>query len=136
MKLKRWMVWCLIMFLLFSFGCVPVYHYQYEEPIDIIYDYPPKVINVYVPRHRPSPMYYYNGIYYSEPYTTMLYRDTHGRVGPRKIPNSVLRKIHRQHSHPPVIKKAPRNRQNFFQDAEVDQKYDRRLNRKRIRNRR
>ena len=144
-------IWCcVIVFLLI--GCGPVYRYQYKEldyipteiynkPLDM-YDYRHReIINVYVPRYRPLTMYSYGGIYYSEPYTTVLYRDLNGRVGPRKVPDSVLRKMHRQHNPSPrtapqnIIKKQRQQRENFFKSDQVDQRSDRKLNRQRTRNR-
>ena len=147
-----WFVWCIIILLaIFLSGCVPVYQYHYRDleyrPIDIhdrpldIYDSRHHgIINVYVPRYRPPIMYRYSGVYYSEPYTTMMYRDVQGRVSPRKIPNSVVKKIHREHSVPRrapqnIVKKQRQQRENFFKDDQVDQRSDHRLNRQRTRNR-
>lgn len=159
-----WFVWCIIILLLVLSSCVPVYQYHYRDleyiPFDIhdrpinIYDYRYRdVINVYVPKYRSPAMYRYNGVYYTEPYTTMMYRDVQGRLGPRRVPNSVVKKIHREHdasrrfpapkresslSRAPqnIIKKQRKQRENFFKDDTADQKSDRKVNRNRIRSRR
>ena len=141
-----WFVWCIIILLaIFLSGCVPVYQYYYRDleykpidmhdrPLDIYDSRHHRIINVYVPRYRPPIMYRYNGVYYSEPYTTMMYRDVQGRVRPRKIPNSVLRKIHRSHQvHPPPVKKT--KKQHIFTNPTMDQESNRRLIRKRIEDR-
>jgi len=128
-----WIILPLILLL----GCTttPYQYYELEyEPLEF-YDYPLSPgVNVYIPRHRPYPLYRFDGFYYDEPYTYMLYREQNGRVRPRKIPNSVLRKIHRSHQvHPPPVKKT--KKQHIFTNPTMDQESNRRLIRKRIEDR-
>ena len=71
-------------------GCV-VSTYQYEA-IDYNTLHPnlqPEF--VYIPRFRPSPMYLYGNMWYTEPYTIVVYEDDYGYRKRRKVPNSKLR---------------------------------------------
>ena len=115
-------------------GCgVATYQYpELEYKHYEIYDYPPyPAVPVYIPRHRPYPLYRFDGFYYDEPYTYMLYREKNGRVRPRKIPNSILRKIHQSHQvHPPPVKQ---KKKHIFTNPTVDQESNRRITRQRTR---
>ena len=81
-------------------GCVPVIYHRpippRYEPIDSMTNYRSRVEYVYVPRFRPKPMYYWDGMWYDEPYTYIVYQDVWGRVTPRKIPRRIMRNIDRQ----------------------------------------
>ena len=71
-------------------GCV-VSTYQYEA-IDYNTLHPnlqPEF--VYIPRYRPRPMYLYGSMWYTEPYTIVVYEDDNGYRKKRKVPNSKLR---------------------------------------------
>ena len=86
----------------FTSGCTPVNVYRYNDfeyrPIDVIdiYERPPRVYVheiAYIPKFRPMKLYHFNGMWYDEPYTRMLYQDVNGRVRPRRIPRSIIREI-------------------------------------------
>ena len=81
-------------------GCVPVIYHRpippRYEPIDSMTNYRSRVEYVYVPRFRPKPMYYWDGMWYDEPYTYIVYQDVWGRVTPRKIPRRIMKNIERQ----------------------------------------
>ena len=97
-----------IIMLLFSVtSCVPVY-----QPIDAIDIYEQKRVEVvYVPQYRPSPLYFYNGWWYDEPYTYITYQDLRGRIYPRRIPKSIMRDIDRRmlkKTRPTIIRPRPK----------------------------
>ena len=86
----------LIVFLSILFtGCV-VETYQYDrweyQPIDYNTRHPfirPEL--VYIPKYRPRPLYLYENIWYSEPYTIVIYEDGSGYKSRQKVPNSHLK---------------------------------------------
>ena len=86
-------------FLIFMGGCVPVMEYNY--PVDAIIIHEPMEY-VYVPRYRPRPLYYWNGMWYDEPHTHIIYQDVRGRVSPRKIPKRIMRDMERKDPVKPI----------------------------------
>ena len=87
-------------------GCVPVIYHRpippRYEPIDSMTNYRSRVEYVYVPRYRPRPLYYWNGMWYDEPHTHIIYQDVRGRVSPRKIPKRIMRDIERKAPVKPI----------------------------------
>lgn len=92
------------------------------EPIDSMTNYRGRVEYVYVPRFRPSSMYYWDGMWYDEPYTYIVYQDVRGRVAPRRIPKRIMRNIEKQRPVKPITPQRSYNK-------------DRDRNRERIRTR-
>ena len=80
---------------LFIVGCItPAYQYEWweYESIDSNIQHPiirPEL--VYIPRHRPRPLYLYENYWYAEPYTIVIYEDDSGYRSRQKVPNSHLR---------------------------------------------
>ena len=76
-------------------GCItPAYHYEWWEYEPIDYNIHHKVLTpeyVYIPRYRPKPLYIYENLWYSEPYTIVIYEDDSGYRSRQKVPNTHLK---------------------------------------------
>ena len=76
-------------------GCIlPEHQYNWWEYEPIDYNIHHNMITheyVYIPRHRPKPLYLYERYWYSEPYTVVIYEDSTGYKIRQKVPNSRLK---------------------------------------------
>ena len=99
-KVCKKVISLLVVSMFLTGGCVPVIYHRpippRYEPIDSMTNYRSRVEYVYVPRFRPKPMYYWDGMWYDEPYTYIVYQDVWGRVTPRKIPRRIMKNIERK----------------------------------------
>ena len=97
-------------------GCVPVIYHRpiplrYESIDTIIID--GRIEQVFIPRYRPRPMYYWDGFWYDEPYTYISYRDLRGNTTPRRIPKRIMKDIdHKVRKAPEKPKQLPQNLPN------------------------
>ncbi len=105
MNIKYFMIFLLF----FMSGCVPVY-YQIDSKFIDIREYDRNVEIVYVPNYRPRPMYYWNGMWYDEPYRYIPYQNLRGHVAPRKIPKRIYDQIERQKPVKPITPRRSYNR--------------------------
>ena len=83
---------------IFTSGCAPINVYRPIDAIDI-YERPLELYRrevVYIPRYRPMRLYHFNGMWYDEPYTRMLYQNLNGKIQTRRIPRSILRQMNKK----------------------------------------
>ncbi len=95
-KESIWFGFIMLLLPILITSCVitPAYRYRWweYEPIDYNTLHPNlQPEHVYIPRYRPQPIYQYENVWYSEPYTILIYEDNTGYRIRQKVPNSLLR---------------------------------------------